>query len=211
MGFVRGETLAAWARRRRPTARQAAEMAAKLARAVGYAHEHGVIHRDIKPANVMVDAESGQPVLMDFGLAKELTDQSSQLSHSGQIMGTPAYMAPEQAAGKLRQVGPPADVYALGAVLYELLCGRPPFQGALGEVLRMVQTEEPIAPRRLAPQLHRDLETICLKAMAREPQARYGSAVALAEDLERFWAGEAVLGRREGLGRQLWRKLRRNR
>jgi tetratricopeptide (TPR) repeat protein len=210
MGFIHGETLAAWARQRKATARQAAELVAKLARAVGYAHAHGVIHRDIKPANVMVDDETGQPVLMDFGLAKELTDQSSQLSHSGRIMGTPAYMAPEQAAGNLRQVGPLADVYALGAVLYELLCGRPPYHGALWEVLRKVQTEEAVAPRRLVPQLHRDLETICLKALAREPQARYGSAVALAEDLERFCAGEAVQARREGLGRKLWRKVRRN-
>jgi WD40 repeat protein/predicted Ser/Thr protein kinase len=209
MGFIHGEDLRAWIARQRPSPRQAAEVVAGLARAVGYAHDHGVIHRDIKPANVMVDAETGQPVLMDFGLAKELTGEGSKLTQTGQVMGTPAYMAPEQAAGQLEGVGPAADVYSLGAVLYELLCGCPPFQGSVGEVLRRVQTEEPVPPRRLTPRLHRDLETICLKALAKDPARRYATAIALAEDLERFYSGEAILARREGLAGKVWRTVRR--
>jgi len=209
MAYIEGQTLARWARDRRPSAREAAEMVARLARAVAYAHEHGVLHRDIKPGNVMVDGQSGEPVLMDFGLAKELSRQGSDLTQSGQVMGTPAYMAPEQAAGRVETIGTPSDVYALGTVLYYLLCGRAPFEGSTGEVLRQVQTDQPAAPRKLAPRTHRDLETICLKAMAREPAARYGSAAALAEDLGRFCAGEAILARREGIARKAWRRVRR--
>jgi WD40 repeat protein/tRNA A-37 threonylcarbamoyl transferase component Bud32/tetratricopeptide (TPR) repeat protein len=210
MGFIQGESLHVWSKKRSPSVRQIAEMVAVLARAIGHAHAHGVIHRDIKPANVMVEAETNQPVLMDFGLAKELTDEGSKLTQTGQIMGTPAYMAPEQAAGQAGLIGPLSDVYALGAVLYELLCGRPPFKGSMGEVLRQVQTEEPPAPRRLRPRLHRDLETICLKAMAKDPGRRYQSATALAEDLDRFNAGETILARREGAIGKVWRKTRRH-
>jgi len=210
MAYIEGHTLARWARDRRPSAREAAEMVARLAKAVAYAHEHGVLHRDIKPGNVMVDGRSSQPVLMDFGLAKELSRQSSDLTQSGQVMGTPAYMAPEQAAGRTGDIDTAADVYALGAVLYYLLCGRAPFEGSTGDVLRQVQTDHPPAPRKLAPRTHRDLETICLKAMAREPDARYASAAALAEDLERFCAGEAILARREGIPRKAWRRVRRH-
>ena len=190
MDFIAGPTLKDWAASHPPSARHAAEIVAKLARAVDYAHEHGVIHRDLKPANVIIEAEWGEPVLMDFGLAKEITQSTSDLTQTGDVMGTPAYMAPEQAAGRHEQVGPRSDVYALGVVLYDLLCGCPPFQGAAGEVLRRVQTEDPPAPRTHAPRLHRDLETICLKAMAKDPTDRYLSAAALADDLERFIAGE---------------------
>ncbi len=210
MGFIQGQTLRDWAAARRPSPRQAAEMVALLARAVGYAHSQGVVHRDIKPANVMVEEPTGKPVLMDFGLAKELSEQAVQMTHTGQVMGTPAYMAPEQAAGQSGRVGPSADVYALGVVLYELLCGRLPFTGGVGEVLRKVQTEDPPAPRKLVPRLHRDLETVCLKAMARDPRRRYASAEELAEDLERWGAGEAIRARREGIAGKLWRKVRRN-
>jgi serine/threonine protein kinase len=176
-------------------------MVAVLARAVEFAHQQGVVHRDIKPQNVMVDRASGQPILMDFGLAKEMALTQSELTQSGQVLGTPAYMAPEQAAGQLRDVGPWSDIYALGAVLYHLLCGRPPYVGNSGEVLRQVQVDEPPAPHKLAPHTHRDLETICLTAMAREPLRRYASAAALASDLQRFIDGEAILARREGCGR----------
>lgn len=209
MDFIRGSTLKAWARSTHPTGRQSAEMVARLARAVGYAHAHGVIHRDLKPSNVMVDEELGQPVLTDFGLAKELAEDASQLTQSGQVMGTPAYMAPEQAAGRLAQIGTLSDVYSLGAILYELLCDRTPFIGTAGEILRSVQTDEPTPPRRVQPRVHRDLETVCLKALAREQGDRYESAVALAEDLERFAAGEPILARREGLLQRAWRKARR--
>lgn len=209
LGYIKGETLKAWARKRPPSARQVAEMVAVLARTVGYAHANGIIHRDLKPGNVMVEADTGQPILMDFGLAKELAEQDVQLTQSGQVMGTPAYMAPEQAAGQVHRIGPPADIYALGVLLYELLTGRLPFTGMFGEVVRKVQTEEPLPPRRLVPRLHRDLETVCLKAMAKDPAQRYASAESLADDLERFNAGEAILARREGLFRKGWRKLRR--
>ena len=209
MGYIEGATLRDWAKRTRPKPYQAAQMVARLARAVGYAHTHGVVHRDIKPANVMVDAETGEPILMDFGLAKELAEQNVQMTRAGQFMGTPAYMAPEQAAGRTAQIGPRTDVYALGAVLYELLCDRPPFLGTLGELLHKLQHEEPASPRTMVPHLHRDLETICLKALAKEPAARYESAVALAEDLDRFCSGETILARRSSVFTKVYRKIRR--
>ncbi|HVC99385.1 MAG TPA: serine/threonine-protein kinase, partial [Pirellulales bacterium] len=185
MAYIEGESLVQWARDRKPNGREAAEMLAVLARAVEFAHQQGIVHRDIKPQNVLVDRASGQPMLMDFGLAKEMALADSELTQSGQVLGTPAYMAPEQAAGRLRDVGPRSDVYALGAVLYHLLCGRPPYLGGGGEVLRQLQTDVPPAPRKLAPNTNRDLETICLTAMAREPLRRYESASALAADLQR--------------------------
>lgn len=209
MDFIRGQTLKDWRKSREPTARQAAELVAVLARAVAYAHQHGVIHRDLKPSNVLVDGETGAPVLTDFGLAKQMDDAASQLTHSGQVMGTPAYMSPEQAAGRLDLVGPCADVYSLGAVLYELLCGRPPFDGTVGEVLWQVQAEEPPPPRAVNPRIRRDLETICLKALAKEIPARYQSAAALADDLERFSAGEPIHARRLGRAVRLARMVRR--
>ena len=209
MAFIEGRTLAQWAEEHPPSGRQAAEMVLRLARAVEHAHGHGILHRDIKPSNVMVEGASGQPVLMDFGLAKELALEDSDLTQSGQVVGTPAYMAPEQAGGHLRQVGTHSDVYALGAVLYYLLCGRPPFVGNTGEVIRQVQTDEPPPPRRLAPRIHRDLETICLKAMAKGPKDRYAGAADLAGDLERFSAGEPILARRRGPLVRTWRLLAR--
>jgi tRNA A-37 threonylcarbamoyl transferase component Bud32 len=211
LAYIEGEDLRAWMKRESRTARACAEIVAQLARAVAHAHQHGVIHRDIKPANTMIETGSNEPILMDFGLAKELGQQDSQLSHSGQILGTPAYMAPEQASGHLSQVGPLADVYSLGAVLYHMLCKRPPFEGNVGEIIRKVQTEEPTPPRTLVPSIHRDLETICLKALEKDPARRYESAKALAEDLERFAAGEAILARREGFLARSLRWVRRNR
>lgn len=209
MAYIDGETLGKWAMERKPNAQQAATILARLSRAVAYAHAEGILHRDIKPGNVLVDAATEQPMLMDFGLAKELSLTGSELTQSGQILGTPAYMAPEQAAGRLEQIGTHSDVYALGAVLYYLLCGRAPFVGSSGEVLRQVQLDEPLPPRKIAPRIHADLETICLKAMAREPLRRYASAGAMADDLERFLAGEAILARREGLAWKAWRVIKR--
>jgi WD40 repeat protein/tetratricopeptide (TPR) repeat protein/predicted Ser/Thr protein kinase len=210
MAYIQGPTLDVWAAAAAGTARQVAEVVARLARAVEYAHSHGVIHRDIKPGNVLIDAESGQPVLMDFGLAKRTAEEDVEITLDGQVVGTPAYMAPEQAAGRLDQVGPRSDVYSLGALLYALVCGRPPFRGKGPEVLRQVQHDDPPPPRRLAPRLHRDLETVCLKAMAKRPQDRYASALALAEDLERFAAGDPILARRQGLAARAWRQVRRH-
>ena len=192
MAFIDGATL----REESFHAKQAAEVMAKLARAIEHAHSQGVIHRDIKPANVLIEAETGEPILTDFGLAKELTGHQSQMTQTGDVMGTPAYMAPEQAAGRIDEVGPLTDVYALGAVLYELLGGEPPFRGPVGEVLRKVQTDEPAPLRKLVPRLHVDLETICLKSLSKDPSQRYQSAAELADDLDRFVSGESILARR---------------
>lgn len=209
MDFISGKTLSAWAREKRLSPRESAEIVARLARAVSYAHEHSVIHRDIKPRNVIVDEETGTPVLMDFGLARNLVDTDTRLTHSGEVLGTPAYMPPEQAAGKMDQVGPLSDIYSVGAVLYELLCGQPPFSCGFTEFLREVQIREPKPPRKLNPAMHRDLETICLKAMAKEPSRRYASALALAEELERFLAGEPIQARPPGHVGRAARWLRR--
>jgi WD40 repeat protein len=190
-------------------ARRAAELVEVLAGAVHAAHQQGIVHRDLKPANVLL-AEDGTPKVTDFGLAKRL-DAASGQTQSGAIVGTPSYMAPEQASGRGKEVGPAADVYALGAILYELLTGRPPFraESPLDTVLQVV-SEEPVPPGRLVPRLPRDLETICLKCLQKEPARRYASAALLAEDLHRFQAGEPVQARPVGALGRLGRWCRRN-
>jgi WD40 repeat protein/tRNA A-37 threonylcarbamoyl transferase component Bud32 len=171
--------------------REAAALAEKLTRAVQHAHSRGVVHRDLKPANILMSAD-GEPKVADFGLAKRL-DADSEVSQVGQIMGTPSYMAPEQAWGKVRDVGPAADVYALGAILYEFLAGQPPFLGAtLLETLEQVRSHEPVAPGRLQPGIPRDLETICLKCLRKEAERRYASAGELADRLRMFLEGKPV-------------------
>ena len=190
--------------------REAAALVEKLAQAMHAVHQQGIVHRDLKPANVLLTAD-GTPKITDFGLAKDLGDESGRTA-SGVVMGTPSYMAPEQAAGKIKEIGPLSDVYALGAILYELLTGRPPFKGAtVMETLLQVMRDEPVPPSRLVAKVPADLETICLKCLAKEPVGRYPSALALVQDLERFRAGEPIHGRREGLAARLWRKARRNR
>jgi tetratricopeptide (TPR) repeat protein len=175
--------------------RPAAELLATLARAVRAAHTAGIVHRDLKPSNVLFGAD-GVPRITDFGLAKRLESDSHQ-TETGQVMGSPSYMAPEQARGHSRDVGPPADIYALGAILYEMLTGRPPFKGATPmETMRQVVDDDPVPPSRLVPRVARDLETICLKCLNKEPSRRYDSALALAEDLERYLAGEPIKARR---------------
>src|SRR5262249_47586887 len=151
----------------------------QLARAMAAAHEYQVIHRDLKPANVLMAAD-GTPKVTDFGLAKKL-DEAGQ-TQSGAVMGTPSYMAPEQAGGRQAEVGPAADVYAVGAILYELLTGRPPFKAAtpLDTILQVV-SDDPVPPTQLQPRTPLDLETICLKCLHKEPARRYSSAVALAD------------------------------
>ena len=181
-------------------ARQAAEMVETLARAMAVVHRHGVIHRDLKPANVLLTAD-GIAKITDFGLAKRL--DSADLTATGAILGTPSYMAPEQATGKVKEIGPATDVYALGAILYELLTGRPPFHAENPwDTIVQVGSEEPVPPRRLQPKVPADLETICLKCLNKEPAQRYASALALADDLRHWLAGEPIVARPIGpLGR----------
>jgi WD40 repeat protein/formylglycine-generating enzyme required for sulfatase activity/tetratricopeptide (TPR) repeat protein/tRNA A-37 threonylcarbamoyl transferase component Bud32 len=190
--------------------RKAAGLAEVLARALAAAHAAGVVHRDLKPANVLVAAD-GRLKVTDFGLAKRLDDSVGQTA-SGAIMGTPSYMAPEQAEGKVKEVGPATDVYALGAVLYELLTGRPPFKAATPlDTMLQVLYEEPVRPGQLQPKTPPDLETICLKCLQKEPHKRYPSALALADDLRRFLKGDPVQARPVGRAERLWRWGRRNR
>jgi serine/threonine-protein kinase len=175
-------------------ARRAAELIRALAGAVQHAHECGVIHRDLKPANVLL-APDGTPKIADFGLAKRL-DQDRGETQTGAVLGTPSYMAPEQAEGKVHDLGPATDVYALGALLYELLTGRAPFKGAsVLETLEQVRVHDPVAPSALQPGVPRDLETICLKYLEKLPADRYPSAAALTDDLRRFLEGEPISAR----------------
>jgi tetratricopeptide (TPR) repeat protein len=199
-------------------AREAAHLVCTLARAVDYAHERGVVHRDLKPANILLGGleerrgqggeeteterpkavaslSASRPKIADFGLAKRL-DMASGQTRSGDIMGTPSYMAPEQASGRVRAIGPAVDIYALGAILYEMLTGRPPFKAETpAETIRQVLTEEPVRPTRLQRKVPYDIETICLQCLQKEPARRYVTAAALAEDLERFLNGQPIKAR----------------
>jgi hypothetical protein len=208
--FVDGGTLADRLRTGRPHPEQAAALAQALARALHAVHQAGIVHRDLKPANVLL-ARDDTPKLTDFGLARKLDGESAQ-TQPGAVVGTPSYMAPEQAQGAAAQATPAADVYGLGAILYECLTGRPPLQGATPvETLRLVAEEEPVAPRALNPAVPRDLNTICLKCLEKTPERRYATAGELAEDLGRFLAREPIRARPVGrVGRAaLW--LRRHR
>ena len=192
----------------------AADLVALVARAAHHAHERGIVHRDLKPANILIALEAGTPVpggapgvaeagpgplapkIADFGLAKCLSGLEPGPTMTGDVLGTPAYMAPEQAEGDVRRLGAPTDVWALGVVLYELLTGRPPFRGdSTAETLKLVRHDEPINPRAVRPKLPRDLETICLRCLEKAPTARYATAALLADDLERWRRGEPILAR----------------
>lgn len=209
MDLVAGRDLAAQTREGPLPARRAAELVAAAAAAVEHAHQHGVLHRDLKPSNVIVDAD-GHPHLTDFGLARIGTDDT-RLTRTGDLLGTPGYMAPEQAGGRRDAIGVPADVYSLGAVLYQLLTGRAPFTGEnVPEVLRQVVEAEPVAPGLLNPQVPRDLETICLKCLRKEPATRYARASELADDLGRFLRHEPILARPVSPAGRAWRWCRRN-
>jgi serine/threonine protein kinase len=189
------------------TPTEAAALVEKLACGVQYAHEHGVIHRDLKPHNILL-TKNGEPKVTDFGLAKQA---DVDLTASYAQMGTPNYMAPEQAEGKTSAIGPAADIYALGAILYECLTGRPPFRGAsVAEVLDLVRRTEPVAVRALQPTVPKDLETICHKCLQKEPAKRYATAAALADDLQRFREDRPILARPAGRGERAWRWCRRN-
>jgi eukaryotic-like serine/threonine-protein kinase len=206
--FIDGVNLREWLNQNRPKPREAAELAAQLAEALHHAHELGVIHRDLKPANVLIDS-TGRPHITDFGLAKWTTD-SAGMTVEGNILGTPAYMSPEQARGNAGNVDRRTDVYGLGALLYELLTGQPPFQGDMAAVVHQVVHDEVRAPRRITSTIPRDLETICLKAMDKEPSRRYPSAQEMAVDLRRYLRGEPILARRTSLTEKSWRWLRRH-
>jgi WD40 repeat protein/serine/threonine protein kinase len=212
-----------------PAPRIAAELAETLARAMDHAHQRGIIHRDLKPGNILLEeseirnpkSESAMgsdfgfrisnfiPKITDFGLAKRL-DLEDGHTRTGEVMGTPSYMAPEQADGREKDISHAVDVYALGAILYEMLTGRPPFKGtSLLDTLDQVKLLDPPAPRRLQPGVPRDLETICLKCLAKEPHKRYASAAALADDLRRYLDGRPILARPTPLGERVWKAARR--
>src|SRR5439155_13958302 len=208
MKFAEGGTLSARIDNYRDKPREAAALIAKLARAVMFAHEHGILHRDLKPGNVLFDS-AGKAFVSDFGLAKWL-QRECDLTQTLAILGTPYYMAPEQAIDS-RGVTGGADVYSLGAILYHLLAGRPPIWGETPmEVLHRAATEQPKSPRLTNARISRDLETICLKCLEKEPGTRYVSAAALADDLERFCAGHTIQARPVGLANRAWRWTRRN-
>jgi serine/threonine protein kinase len=204
--FVAGGSLAQQLDGKPMPPRRAAQLVHDLARAVQHAHDNGVVHRDLKPANVLL-TDSGIAKIADFGLAKRLDAEQSH-TQTGAVLGSPSYMAPEQAEGKVRAIGPATDVYALGAVLYEMLTGRPPFVGAsFLETLDQVRTHEPAPPQTLQPTVAPDLSTICLKCLEKRPAQRYLSAAALADDLDRYLRGEPIQARRMTLFDQVSRVL----
>ena len=191
MDFIDGPGLSEWVRCNNPTLEQRVECLAAVARAVHYLHEQGIVHRDLKPSNILVDAND-RPFVTDFGLAR-VFDSESRQTQTGTILGTPSYMPPEQAAGKLSEISPRSDVYSLGAILYELLCGRPPFQHDNPlDVLVDVLEGEPDRPTQINPKLPRELELVCLKCLEKVPEKRYATARELADDLERFLRSEPV-------------------
>jgi hypothetical protein len=207
--FVQGMTLADLMTARRLPPERTATLLAEVADALQYAHDQGVIHRDVKPSNILLDNDN-HPHLMDFGLAKREAGEVS-VTLEGQVLGTPAYMSPEQASGEAHHVDGRSDIYSLGVILYQLLTGELPFKGNQRALLHQVQHEDPPPPRRLAKDIPADLETICQKAMARERERRYATARALAEDLRRFLGGEPILARPPRAWARALRWLKRNR
>jgi len=216
MDFIEGQTLAEAVRDQPLPAKRAATYLKAIAEAVHYAHEHGILHRDLKPSNVLIDAFD-QPQITDFGLAKRLTSdpQLSTLNHqltlSGQVLGSPNFMSPEQAEGRSQAVGPATDIYSLGALLYHLLTRQPPFQAdTLTTLLKQVIEADPVPPRLLNPSIPRDLETVCLKCLEKDPYRRYNTAQTFAEDLGRFLNGQPVVARPVGPAGKAGRWCRRN-
>ncbi len=210
MKLVAGGTLAEkLANKPRPSTREFVELLAKICRAVDHAHRRGILHRDLKPSNVLLD-EDGTPFVADFGLAKK-TDGDDLLTHTGAVLGTPSYMAPEQARGE-KGLTTAADIYSLAAILYEILAGRPPFVGeTMMSTLRKVIDDTPLDPRSIAPAADRDLSVVALKGLAKEPARRYATAAALADDLDRWLRGEAVMARPMTRSERAVRWVRKNR
>ena len=209
MKLIEGGQLDEVVRREPMPIRRAVELIAKVARTVHYAHEHGILHRDIKPGNILLDTK-GEPHLTDFGLAR-LVESESTVTRTLEVLGTPSYMAPEQAAGNNAAISSVTDVYGLGAVLYQLLTGHPPFAGGTTyETIKLVLDAEPRQPRLLNPKVDRDLSTICLKCLEKDPRRRYSSALALGEDLEHWLKHEPILARHTGIFTRGKKWVRRN-
>src|SRR6266480_3576393 len=209
MKLVEGGQLDEVAKRESMSIRRAVELIAKVARTVHYAHDHSILHRDIKPGNILLD-DKGEPHLTDFGLAR-LVETESTITRTLELLGTPSYMAPEQAAGNNTQLTSATDVYGLGAVLYRLLTGHPPFVGGTTyETIKLLLDTEPRQPRLWNPKIDRDLSTICLKCLDKDSQRRYSSALALAEDLERWLKHEPIQARRTGIFTRSQKWVRRN-
>src|SRR5437867_10711150 len=209
MKFVEGGQLDEVSKREPMPIRRAVELIAKVARTVHFAHEHGILHRDIKPGNVLLDTK-GEPHLTDFGLAR-LIETESTVTRTLEVLGTPSYMAPEQAVGNNAAIGSVTDVYGLGAVLYQLLTGQPPFAGGTTyETIKLLLDTEPRPPRLLNPKINRDLSTICLKCLEKDPKRRYASSLALAEDLERWLKHEPIRARHTGIFTRGQKWVRRN-
>ena len=211
MDYICGHSLAQELQKTPMSPRRAAKLLKDVAWAMDTAHQQGIVHRDLKPANLMIDQESGRPLVTDFGLAKNI-NLSSELTKSGDILGTPRYMAPEQARGDQSAISPQTDIYALGAILYEMLTAKPATPGdSPFNIIYNILQKELIPPRQHCPNLARDLETICLKTLAKEPQHRYSSAAELAQDLQRFLDGEMVLARRHHWSYRAWKLIKRQR
>ncbi len=209
MKFVEGGQLDEVVRHAPMSIRQAVELIVKVARTVHYAHEHGILHRDIKPGNILLD-QKGEPHLTDFGLAR-LVETESTVTRTLDVLGTPSYMAPEQAVGNNTAVSRVTDVYGIGAVFYQLLTGQPPFAGGTTyETIKLLLDTEPRQPRLLNPKIDRDLSTICLKCLEKDPRRRYSSALALAEDLEHWLKHEPIQARRTGIVARSRKWVRRN-
>ena len=210
MEYIEGVTLSESLREQLPSPTQSAKLILAISEAIEACHRAGILHRDLKPSNVM-RTRDGNIKVMDFGLAKRLNGGDEYKTQTGEIIGTPSYMAPEQASGVVKQFSPATDVYAIGAILYELLTGRPPFQTPdLMQTIMMVLTEEPISPRKLQPRVPVDLETICLKCLDKKPQKRYETAAALAEDIRRFIDHRPVQARRTPYWEKSWKWVRRH-